>query len=117
MFKDLEAKVQVKILEAKLEHQTELHVAEKSHQDELMSMERSNRAKETEIKVEKARLEEKRANLELTNQLKEKEATVEQLTARIEESPYKQVELLMKAILVKLPTLDIKNISINQKGK
>lgn len=70
-----------------------------------------------EIKEEKARLDGQRENIEITKHLARAEANVEQLQKRIDEHPYKQLTDLLKAIAVKLPELNIKELAIHTKSK
>lgn len=73
--------------------------------------------KEIELVQEKIRLEEKekmRATIEARIRA---DVLAEQLQARMDEHPYKQLEAILKALVVKFPTLNIKDLSISTKGK
>ena len=73
--------------------------------------------KERELAVEKERLLQKETQIGLAKELASLKATNEQLQKRLDESPYKQLENLLKALAVKLPTVDIKSLSVTTKGK
>lgn len=71
--------------------------------------------KEKEMEIEKIHFQEQQHRLDLSKQTASQGVLIEQLKARIAEHPYKQLTDLLKAIAVKLPTLDIKELSV--KGK
>ena len=73
--------------------------------------------KEKVLEVEKERILQKETQIELGKELASLKATNEQLKERLKESPYKQLEQLLKALTVKLPTVDIKSLSVTTKGK
>jgi len=73
--------------------------------------------KEKVLEVEKERILQKETQIELGKELASLKATNEQLKERLKESPYKQLENLLKALAVKLPTVDIKSLSVATKSK
>ena len=75
------------------------------------------REKEYELKAEKVRIQEKEARMDIEKQLQTANVRCEQLQARIDEHPYKQLTELLKAIAVKLPELNIKELAVHTKEK
>lgn len=77
----------------------------------------ANQEKKCELLVEEAKLEKEKQMLELKEQLAGDKSMIENLKARIDESPYKLLQEMLKALVVKFPTMDLKELSIMSKGK
>ncbi len=55
--------------------------------------------------------------MEIREAVAKKTATIEQLEKRIGEAPYAQLSDILKALVVKLPTLNIQAITVTPKEK
>ncbi len=66
-----------------------------------------------EVKEQKIRLEEKEKRVILTSDLATYQAENKQLIARMDEHPYKLVSDMLKALVVKFPTLNINDLAIS----
>lgn len=95
MSKDYELRLQIKDLEREVEFQKD----------------------KCEVKIQKAILEKERQVLDLKKESAGDKATIESLKARIDESPYKLLQEILKALVVKFPTMDLKELSIVSKDK
>ena len=89
--KTLELKDKIYYLENKLEHQEKMF----------------------EVKEQKVRLEEKEKRKVVEYDLAAVEAENEQLVKRMDEHPYRLVSDMLKALVVKFPTLNIKDLAIS----
>ena len=89
--RNTELKDKIYYLENKLEHQEKMF----------------------EVKEQKARLEEKEKRKAVEYDLIVVKAENEQLVKRMDEHPYKLVSDMLKALVVKFPTLDIKDLAIS----
>lgn len=69
------------------------------------------------LKIQEERLNAERDKLKLEEAFAEQKAITTQLEKRINEHPYKQLTDLLKAIAVKLPELNIKELAIHTKCK
>lgn len=69
-----------------------------------------------QVGLKETRLECERERLGLEKELAKFEATNFQLEKRIAEAPYKLVSDILKALVVKFPTLEIKDLTVT-KGK
>ena len=119
MFKDKESEV-VKDLRAHLRDQQKVIFELKE--------EKSHREREKTLSIKEARMEMKQSYIEQHKELRgEKndaerardvaQARVELLQKQMDTAPYKVVSDLMKALMVKLPNIDIKNLSVTAKEK
>ena len=93
--KDYEARLKIKNLEREVEFQKD----------------------KCEVKIQKAVLEKETQMLDLKKELAGDKAMIENLKARIDESPYKLLQEMLKALVVKFPTMDLKELSIVSKDK
>jgi len=66
-----------------------------------------------EVREQKIRLEEKEAHQNYISQADVLKVRVEELEKRLEEQPYKLVSDMLKALVVKFPTLNIKDLAIS----
>lgn len=77
--------------------------------------------KEFELERQKLALQDEQNRIgemaSLRIELAQKKAQAEQLEVRIKESPYSQLTDILKALTVKLPTLDIRELCIRGKEK
>jgi len=73
--------------------------------------------KEVILREKEIRVEEKKARLEVEKQLEVSNNLIERLKQEIEKAPYEQLTKILKALAVKLPTVDIKSLSVTTKGK
>ena len=87
--------------------------------DKIKDLEQTAEFKEKEVKLRlrEVQLDERENRRALYDRTISAEAKVEQLNARINEHPYKQLTDLLKAIAVKLPELNIKELAIHTKCK
>ena len=87
--------------------------------DKIKDLERESKFKEKEfgLRAQEIRLEEKQTIIALREAKVTVEAKAEQLQKRIDEHPYRQLTDLLKAIAVKLPELNIKELAIHTKSK
>ena len=66
-----------------------------------------------EVKEQKIRLEEKERRVEIESEFIKCQAANEQLIKRMDEHPYKLVSDMLKALVVKFPTLNINDLAIS----
>ena len=89
--RNIELREKVRELKNKLEHQEKMF----------------------EVRGERIQLEEKRKNNKVEAELIKCQVTNEQLQKRMDEHPYKLVSDMLKALVVKFPTLNIKDLAIS----
>ncbi len=70
-----------------------------------------------EVREQKIRLEEKEKRTQQAFALTEARAENKQLIARMDEHPYQLVSDMLKALVVKFPTLNINDLAINSGKK
>ena len=69
------------------------------------------------LREQEVRMEEKTKSAELDKKLAVETTRNEELKNQLEKAPYKQLTDLLKALAVKLPTVDIKSLSVATKSK
>ena len=69
------------------------------------------------LREKEVRVEEKAKSAELEKNLAVETTRNEELKNQLEKAPYKQLTDLLKALAVKLPTVDIKSLSVGTQGK
>ncbi len=89
--RNIELREKVRELEDRLEHQARMF----------------------EVAGQKIRLEEREKRVSLTSDLTTYKAENEQLIARMDEHPYRLVSDMLKALVVKFPTLNINDLAIS----
>jgi hypothetical protein len=68
------------------------------------------------VRIKDAVLEEQKTRLSLEKEMERlKEANV-QLESQLEKAPYAQLTDLLKALAVKIPTIDLKSLTVTAKG-
>ena len=87
--------------------------------DEIRDLEHDlERAKQNkDLAVREAKLEAKEDNQQLREIVARLEAENEEMEERFDSSAYKQLSDILKAIVVKLPAVDLKGINVNVDGK
>jgi hypothetical protein len=108
----------------------ELRSIIRAHEKEIdeLKVDKSHREREKTLSIKEVTQKmieehfEKRRDLIGTKNEVEREcavarAKVELLEKQMKEAPYQQVSDLMKALMVKLPNIDIKNLSVTAKEK
>jgi len=71
--------------------------------------------KEFAVREKEIRIDEKEAHYNYISQADVSKVRVEELQNRLNEHPYKQLQDILKALVVKLPTLNIKEIHTHTK--
>ncbi|MEE9510421.1 MAG: hypothetical protein V3V81_08005 [Candidatus Bathyarchaeia archaeon] len=82
--------------------------------EEISSLKREAeyKEKEWEVREQKIRLDEKEKRLDVETEFIKCQAANEQIIKRMDEHPYQLVSDMLKALVVKFPTLNIKDLAI-----
>lgn len=95
-----------------LEHEQEV----KDLKREMEFMKREFEVREQEIELE-CKQREITAVAEIKQENVARAARIEELKTRLEEGPYAQLSDILKALVVKLPTLNVSELSVTTKEK
>ena len=93
--RNIKLREQVRDLEGKLERQAKMYV----------------------VREKEVRLEEREKRVDVETEFNKCKASNEQLIKRMDEHPYKLVSDMLKALVVKFPTLNISDLAINSGKK
>lgn len=87
--------------------------------DKIRDLEREieYREKMFDVRVKGIMLEQKASRLDLEKKIEAEEIKNIQLIARMDEHPYRLVSDMLKALVVKFPTLNINDLAINSGKK